>query len=441
MAGNFGNFMSLGPDTRFNVLPNPIPQKNTQKDLLYRGHSPAPAELMQMPIDGTGQAAPLFNPFANVVINKQPQQPTGKQVRLPSGEMAVFPADMPDDAIANNITQFQAQQQRVQEFGNQHPLAQGLMQFVGPQFGFQPPSKDEFQIPIVPGNTFGMTPETLQSTRNVIANTQQLNASERIRQRVQMEREMEQEKDRAQALKLEQQRLKNQQMMEKMRLQQETDREKAKSTQGNIYMGKDGQPIWAGMDAQGKPVAKSVAIEGADTRTKYNPVGSPQSIIDATTNQPKLVQLLVDDYGNQKTITLGNAPGEEQEVQLINTLGPDGKPIQAFVPVRAGQAYPSQPDDPRKTGGLSESDAIKYAEKAASRELDAMAKDDPSLVYVGEDEIQRPSQKGLALYLPLIEKYKAYYLGQAPAPAPGGGGTVGPTILGIDPESGIGIID
>jgi hypothetical protein len=358
----------------------------------------------------------------NNMFTPQPQQPTGKQVRLPSGEMAVFPADMPDDAIANNITQFQAQQQRVQEFGNQHPLAQGLMQFVGPQFGFQPPSKDEFQIPIVPGNTFGMTPETLQSTRNVIANTQQLNASERIRQRVQMEREMEQEKDRAQALKLEQQRLKNQQMMEKMRLQREEEQLR--------------------MQGQSRLEQEKIKAESTAQRdqTRFE---QQKQLKEMELGRPMVVgnkSVIFDPQSNQ----FFNATNGELDPALTSISTEQGvfvydknNPTQPATKIGGIEGSPVRGG--ANTGEMSQYQAIMLAEKAARRELDAMAKEDSSLTYLGEDNQMHPTQKGLPHYLRFMEKYKAQYLGQTPAP--GGGGTVGPTSVNIDRQTGIRIID
>lgn len=429
MAGTFGNFMSLGENTRFNrIAPLPIQEKPIQKDLLYRNQVPAVARPLPLPI------APVvpFDPFANLVVNKPQQQPQGKQVRLPSGEMAVFPADMPDDAITNNITQFQTQQQRVQEFDNQHPLAKGLMQLVGPQFGFQPPTKDEFQIPVVPGNTFGMTPETLNSTLGVIQNTQNMNAAERIRQRVQLEKEMEQEKDRAQQLKLEQQRMKNEQMMEKMRLQLQKQQEEAKGKQGTIYMGKDGQPIWAGMNDMGQPTARAITVEGASTQPTYKHAGFQDINLNGKLTT---VQVLTDESGKTKLQTIGDAPGSRQDVELITTQDANGNPVQMFVTPEAGKSYLSAPKEGRGAATEFQNWQMqeakrKQAQADAYRQVAAESQTDPELGEISGDSFV-PTIKGLKR---LEELAKQRLNG-------GVAGNTSPANATIDRQTGIRIID
>lgn len=233
--GNIAPFMALGPEQLGRtLLQKNVPPANYDPFANVVTVPQKPRNAMPMPYPSTTEARPLYDPFANTIITNsavnQTPQPSGKQVRLPSGKIVTFPPNVPDDQILRDAMQLDQVDQDVNAFENQHPLAKGLQQLVGPQFGFQPPQPAEYKIPVVPGNTFGMTPQTLNNTLGIIQNTQNSNAAERIRQRVQIEQEMEREKDRAQQLKLEQQRLKNQQMMEKMRMQQEADLERQRHT-------------------------------------------------------------------------------------------------------------------------------------------------------------------------------------------------------------------
>ena len=396
--GNIAPFMALGPEQLGRtLLQKNVPPANYDPFANIVTVPQKPSNAMPMPYPSTTEARPLFDPFANTTITNsavnQTPQPSGKQVRLPSGKIVTFPPNVPDDQILRDAMQLDQVDQDVNAFENQHPLAKGLQQLVGPQFGFQPPQPAEYKIPVVPGNTFGMTPQTLNNTLGIIQNTQNSNAAERIRQRVQIEQEMEREKDRAQQLKLEQQRLKNQQMMEKMRMQQEAAMEKEKQGRGTVFSGTGGTPVWAGVDPNtGQPFARAIPVEGADARTKFQPVGTPQTIKDAATGQPALVQLLVDDFGNQKLITIGSTQAEQQEVKLINTVDSNGNPVQAFVPVQAGAAYPTSPQD--STRPLTEYQQIQIEQR---KQEQARSNAEQDVLRKGLEEINANQQSELVI--------------------------------------------
>lgn len=360
-----------------------------------------------------------------------------------TGETVQFPDTVGEDEMLQSISQFRQQNQQAQNFQNQHPLAQGLQQLVGPQFGFQPPTQNEFKIPVVPGNTFGMKPETLNNTLGIIQNTQNSNAAERIRQRVQMEQEMEREKDRSQQLKLEQQRMKNEMMMEKMREQREAAKLKAEGEKGSIYNTTDG-PIWAGMGPSG-PTARAIPVEGrAGATGKFKPLpgGAETALINGKLTTA--YTLYNEETGETKFIELGATPADNVELQLIETVDEAGRPSRRFVRKEEGASYPMPPKPESRAGQLAPRDMINLAKQSAQTRFMAQVQTDPDLVYQGDDGKLYATTKGADLMRRLeSEEYNILSTQQG-----GGGGGAGnqPTVGGsmpttIDRDTGIVITD
>lgn len=413
--GNIAPFMALGPEQLGRTLPQKnVPPANYDPFANVVTVPQKPSNAMPMPYPSTTEARPLFDPFANTTITNsavnQTPQPSGKQVRLPSGKIVTFPPNVPDDQILRDAMQLDQVDQDVSAFENQHPLAKGLQQLLGPQFGFQPPQPAEYKIPVVPGNTFGMTPQTLNNTLGIIQNTQNSNAAERIRQRVQIEQEMEREKDRAQQLKLEQQRLKNQQMMEKMRMQQEAQIET--------------------MRQQGRRELAGIGFnqEMQQMEKQYGLMGQRDSQLSDLELQNRMILQQQDLAQRKELMEL-----EYRQGQGLQTQAEKARMRELKATIKARQA--------EGTGsGLTPRQAQQSAQEWAQMEIQALAGSDPTLFQIDPETEQRSNlltPKGYQIYQQLYQKHLY-----------GGGGGAGnqPTVGGsmpttIDRDTGIVITD
>jgi len=151
-----------------------------------------------------------------------------------SGRMTPIPADLPDDQIPGYVARSGGQA----EMRNGNALG-GLANIIGSVAGRI--GNDGAAAPGAPigGQTFPQGFQTtaglgLQGTMDLLQMQQQSNVSDvgaQLQQRAQMEKAMEAEKDRAAQIKLEEQRLKNQKKLEKMREELALDEAKKKARQ------------------------------------------------------------------------------------------------------------------------------------------------------------------------------------------------------------------
>jgi hypothetical protein len=150
------------------------------------------------------------------------------KVYVPDMQRSIaFPDDATPDEMSVALKNIEAQQQRQQAAQGMRPLARSMFNaFATPIREFQQAQAESVPYPVLPGNTFGMSTAQMGRAQETMTQTNQFNASAKIRQRVEMERAMEAEKDRAQQIKLQQQQFKNQQQLEKMRQQQEAEKYK-----------------------------------------------------------------------------------------------------------------------------------------------------------------------------------------------------------------------
>ena len=346
-----------------------------------------------------------------------------QNVKLPTGENAVFPDGMPEDQILSTLDQHFAQQQQVQQFQQEPPLAQAIMKAVGPQFGFQVPEPDAFRLPVLKGNTFGMTPETLNNTLGIVQNTQNMNASERIRQRVQMEQQMEQEKDRAQQLKLEQQRFKNQQMIEKMREQQEADAERRKNTTGSVSNVSGVGPVVTRMGELGQWEASALPIQNAPKpEAEWLKLGN--ETIMGEDGTPQVVSILADKANPSKIVRVpfGQAAPKDKKFVRVDTVDEQGNPVTRFVPEGEG-AYPKPSPTQRPMTPIQR-------QQLRDREAEMLAKIRPDLLQPVLDEAGEPAvdYKGAPLMRPkpefsveLDKRLAAWEAGEVPSVGGGAG--------------------
>jgi len=147
---------------------------------------------------------------------------------LADGQTIEFPDNIPEEQIVAELNRITGERRQAESMQQMTPMARGAMQVFGDIAGMRQQSQEELQYPTVPGHSFGMNFDQMMQVTDRINNTNQANASERIRLRAQRESAMEAEKDRAQQLKLEQQRQKNEMQMQKMRDTAQMELEKQK---------------------------------------------------------------------------------------------------------------------------------------------------------------------------------------------------------------------
>jgi hypothetical protein len=173
-------------------------------------------------------------------------------------------------------------QMHQQEQAQLNPINQG-MQNVFSGINRQIQNYNELPAPTaVPGNTYGMSTQTLNQTAGIIQQDNMNSATARMQQRVQMEQALEQEKDRAQQIKVQEMQFKNQQALENFRVKQEEARLKQQGmTRKPITLpggglaeyvpGADGQPGTVNTILQPtvKPIAKSYTTMYGNDGTAY----------------------------------------------------------------------------------------------------------------------------------------------------------------------------
>lgn len=255
------------------------------------------------------------------------------QIQTPWGEPVVFPDGVPDDEMLSALDSLAMDRQNRAQFQSLPPIAQAMTQVFSDFTGQQEP----YQIPTIPGNTFGMTTQDMAQVRGTIQQTQQLNAGEMIRQRVEREKQMEAEKDRAQQFKVENTRFQNQLKMADFDFKMAQELEKARA-EGNLAKQrlieeertrreaeKFGQQVslqqlrgeqrmeQIGAQAENqRRIAAMRASQGGASDGNLSPMGSPQQIVNPDTGEVELVQYFRDGTYS----VLGKPPQPQQHDRL-----------------------------------------------------------------------------------------------------------------------------
>jgi hypothetical protein len=231
----------------------------------------------------------------------------------------------------------------------------------------------------VPGNTWGMSAQAFNNTANIIQKDNQMSATAKMQQRVQMEQQMEQEKERSQQLKVQEMQFKNQQKMEKFRLDQEEARLKRKATIGDITTGPDGTQVYRGIGADGTPYAKAVPITGYTAKPDVMPQQYVETV-DANGNPIKRLATM-DELKTGVPLYVAPNNGSQPRYQMIETVDENGRVVQKAVPVQEGTSYPVPPSAASGGVGLKDWAAMQQrfyqqnisAKAASSMEFDPTA--------------------------------------------------------------------
>jgi len=216
----------------------------------------------------------------------------------PTRQPFEFPDGTPPEQIDQHLTQYHNAQQQTQMQQQRSPLARGVAQMFG-AFA-QAAQPEPFQIPVVPGKTFGMTPETLNNTLGTIQQTQQMNASEKIRQRAEQQRELEQEKQFQQTVKLEDIREKNLIARTERDYRRQLDVLDSEQRAGEAIQGPDGI-YWVWKDKMGVPQQKRITEFGQLPQ-------APKSWLDPKTGIGTIFDPDTSQFNTQQVYTPAETP-------------------------------------------------------------------------------------------------------------------------------------
>lgn len=304
---------------------------------------------------------------------QQTLTPPMRRVRHAStGDVMEFPADATDDDIHAAFRSARASQQQ----GPGGPVVQTFLD------GLQEFQQPASSLPnIGGGSVVGLTPEQTQSLIGTVQQSNQDNIRNRIMQQKAMQEAMEREKDRAQQIKLEQQRLKND--LAKKSYEQEFQKAQAEADFGR-------QKEMFGMESR-------EAREMAD----YNHQLEALSPFTLSPGQERFDPVTMESTANSmndayaaslRNRGAGRGAGGQQpniEIKTFPEKGDDGKWYSVTYGIDKATGTPlwrtpsqgevATPSTERPTGGYTQRDIIDTALKIQAESLDP---DQPPEVFL-----------------------------------------------------------
>lgn len=228
-----------------------------------------------------------------------------------------------DDGVDPAELQQYAAQHQAERQQTMNPMNQGFGRMLGGIVDQVQDYQEQPQPTAIPSgvNTYGMSPQELGATAGIIQQDQQFSATQKMRQRIERERALEAEKERSQQLAVQDMQFKNQQKLEKMRMDQEEARMRREAEL------KSTQPIetsWGMLD----PTKGYTPIPGSVPRGEPELQVVGEQVVDLGRGTARPIQGFQPRAAPKDAGAFTIGPGQQR-------VGADGTVIAAMPPAAA----------------------------------------------------------------------------------------------------------